>query len=209
MGIPPPFETLRNASFIICEFGVCEDSGSDVLRLYAGVAIAGSAVFCEEVAAEIREDLPVVREGIDICVGDAAVEVCVEVVEVFRVVGVYVARDIEVIGVGRVSDFCDRDGAGVSGGFATFVKDGDDFVDVLCAESVLVSVLEEASACVHHEDTFSGAGVFFVYDEDTGGDSGTVEKVGREADDACDETALDKVSADVRLFIAAEEDTVR
>jgi hypothetical protein len=47
-----------------------------------------------------REDLPVGAQGVDVAVGDAAVEVGVQVVQVLGLAGVDVARDVEVVVVG-------------------------------------------------------------------------------------------------------------
>jgi hypothetical protein len=52
-------------------------------------------------------------------------------------------------------------------------------------------------------------GVFLVDDDDAGGDAGTVEEVGGQADDALDVALADEIAADVGLGVAPEQDAVR
>ncbi len=57
-------------------------------------------------------------------------------------------------------------------------------MDVLFAQAVLVTVLDEALGGVDHEHTFAGGGVLLVEHENAGGDAGAVEEIGGQADDA-------------------------
>ncbi len=82
-------------------------------------------------------------------------------------------------------------------------------MDVLAAQAVLVAVLEEALARVDHEDAGAGVGVLLVDHHDAGRDAGAVEEVGRQADDALDQAALDEVPAYVGFPVAAEQHAVR
>ena len=52
-------------------------------------------------------------------------------------------------------------------------------MNVHVAQAVFGAVLEEAGAGVDDEDAFAGVGVFLVNDDDTGGDAGAVEEIGR------------------------------
>jgi hypothetical protein len=85
----------------------------------------------------------------------------------------------------------------------------DDFVDVLCTQAVLVAVLDEALAGVHHEDAFAARSAFLVQHDDAGGDAGAVEQVGRQADDALDEALFEEARADASLCPSAEQHAVR
>ena len=82
-------------------------------------------------------------------------------------------------------------------------------MDVLCAESVFVAVLEESVARVYHKDAVSDVCVLFINNEDTRWDTRPVEQIGRKTDDAFNIATADEFSTDVRLLVAAEEDTVR
>ena len=81
-------------------------------------------------------------------------------------------------------------------------------MDILRAQTILVSVLYEALACVDHENAGARVGVLLVNHHDAGRDAGAVEEVGRQADDALDQTALDQVFADAGFLVAPEQHTV-
>ena len=132
-----------------------------------------------------------------------------EVLEVFRLAGIDVARDVEVVVVGRIGDLGHRHHAGITRHFGLPVEHVDDEVNVLRAQAVLVSVLEEALARVDHEDAAAGVGVLLVEDQDAGGDAGAVEEVGGQADDPLDEAPEDEIPADGCLLVAAEQHAVR
>src|SRR5690606_17470790 len=85
----------------------------------------------------------------------------------------------------------------------------DNFVDVLGTEPVFRAVLHEALAGVDHEDAPARLRVFLVDDDDAGWDTGTIEQVRRQADDALDITLADKVAADFSFGVSAEQNTVR
>jgi hypothetical protein len=82
-------------------------------------------------------------------------------------------------------------------------------MQVHVAQPVLGAVLDESAAGVDHEDALAVVGVFLVDDDDAGRNAGAVEQVGRQADDALDQAALDQVLADHGLGIAAEQHAVR
>ena len=103
-------------------------------------------------------------ERVEVVVGDAAVQVCVEVVQILGLAGVDVARDVEVVVVGGAGDLVHRHHAGVTGQLGLLVEHVHDLVDVLRAQAVLVAVLEETLARVDHEDAGTGVGVLLVDD---------------------------------------------
>ena len=129
--------------------------------------------------------------------------------QVFRLAGVDVARDVQVVVVGRVGDRGQRNHARIARQLGPAVERVHDAVDVvLGAQAVLVAVLAEALARVDHEDALAGVGVFLVDDQDAGRDAGAVKKVGGQADNALDEAALDEILANIGLPVAAEQHPV-
>jgi hypothetical protein len=135
--------------------------------------------------------------------------VAVDVLQVLRLAAVDVARQVEVEVVLRVGDLVERHHARVARGVGLPGKGVDDAVDVLLAQAVLVTVLEEALAGVDHENAFARRGIFLVEHQDAGGNAGAEEEVGRQADDAFEDARADELLADDGLGIAAKQHTVR
>ena len=167
------------------------------------------AIALEQRLAQRREVLPPDAQCIDIAVGDTAVQVGVEVVQVLRLTGIDVARDVEVVVVDGVGDFGHRHHARVARQLGPSGEDVHDLVDVLRAEAVLGAVLEEAPARIDHEDPGACGGVFLVDDHDAGRDARAVEEVGGQADDSLDESTPDEIPAYIGLLVAAEQHPVR
>ena len=115
----------------------------------------------------------------------------VDVLQVFRLGAVDVAREVEVEVVLRVADLGQRHHARVALATSSCrVKASTILWMSWCAQAVLVAVLDEALGGVDHEDALAGVGVFLVEHDDAGGNAGAVEEVGRQADDALDVAAL-------------------
>ena len=96
----------------------------------------------EEGLSQLRANVPVPLQGIDIGAGDAALQVAFDVLDVLGLLAVDVAREIEVEIV--LLDLLDADHAGVFRDFEPPVEDIDDPVDVLGAEAVLGAVLHDS-----------------------------------------------------------------
>ena len=191
------------------ELGVGEDGGLDLGDGEGQGGIAGAGGFSKQSGAEAGHDLPVVAEGIEVTVGDAAAEMGVDVLEVFGLGAVDVAGEIEVEVVLEVGDFGDGHHAGVAGVAFILAGEGiDDFVDILLAEAVLGAVFFEAFGGIDHEDALAGGGVFLVEHEDAGGDAGAVKEIGGQADDRLEVAGADELLADDGLGIAPEEHAV-
>ena len=184
------------------------NSGLDGLFAHRKVEVAG-AVFFEQCLAQAGAYLPVALQGIDVSGGDAAAQVAVDILDVFGLLAVDVARDVEVEVV-LVFDFVQRHHAGVLWIVLQALVEGiDDFVDVLIPQAVFVAVLDETLAGVDHEDALAVMRILLVDDDDAGGDAGAVEQVGGQADDAFDVTLADQVAANIGLGAATEQHAVR
>ena len=205
-----PFGEAPGGGGIECgEFIMAEDGGLDVSSRDAQLAVAGAVGLLEQRRTHGGNDLPIRAERIDIVVGDAAAQMGADVLQVFRVAAVDVARQIEVVVVPAVGDFLDRDHACVAGDIALPDKGIDDAMDVLFAQTVLRAVFAKAFGGIDHEDVLARLRVFLVEHNDTGGNTGAVEQIRRQTDDGLDVAALDEISADHAFGIAAEQHTVR
>ncbi|MCY1423317.1 hypothetical protein D9M71_390260 [compost metagenome] len=69
-------------------------------------------------------------------------------------------------------------------------------------------MLDIAFGSVDHEHALTGGGVLLVQYQDAGRDAGTVEEVGRQADDALEDAGSHQLLPDDRLGVAPEEHTV-
>ena len=108
MSLAPRFKDGIDPLLVSVEFGMGEDGRFYLLGLHERIAVTGSTVAFKQGVAECGKDRPIGVECVDIGVGDAAVEVCVKVVEVFGFTRINIARDIEIIIVRGVGDFRDR-----------------------------------------------------------------------------------------------------
>ena len=106
------------------------------------------------------------------------------------------------------SAISERHHAGVARDVNLLGESIDDAMDVLLAQAVLVAVLNEALGGVDHEHALAAGGVLLVEHKDAGGDTGAVEEVGGQADDALEIAGADELLADHGLGIAAEEHAV-
>ena len=77
------------------ELGVLVDGGLDGRLVHGEIEVAG-AVVLEQGLPELRADVPVALERIDIGGGDAALQVALDVLEVLGLLAVDVARQVEV-----------------------------------------------------------------------------------------------------------------
>ena len=132
----------------------------------------------------------------------------VDVLKVFGLGAVDVARQVEVEVVLRVGNLGQRHHPGVARDVGLLGEGVDDAVDVLLAQAVLVAVLDEPLGGVDHEHALAGGGVLLVEHHDAGGDAGAVEEVGGQADDALEIAGANELLADRGLGIAAEENAM-
>ena len=181
-------------------------AGLDGLLGDCQIKVAGTIGF-EQGLPKLRANIPIRLQGIHVGAGNAALQMSLDVLNIFGLLAVDIARDVQVEFV--LLDFLDADHARVFGNLQPLVEDIDDLVDVHIAQAVLVAVLHVAAAGVDHEDALAGVGVFLVDDDDAGGNAGAVKQVGGQADDAFDVALADQVPADVGLGIAPKQNTVR
>ena len=84
VGLAPSLEDRGDPIPVGPEFFVSEDRRLDLLGLHTGLAVTFSAVTLEQCVPQRREHAPVGFEVVDVPVGNAAVQVGVEVMEVLR-----------------------------------------------------------------------------------------------------------------------------
>ena len=127
----------------------------------------------EERGFETRENAPVWFECIDVAVGNAAIQVGRDVLDVLRRLAVDVAWQVEVELI--FLDLRKAHQARVLGDVELPGKDIDDLVDVLSAQAVLGAVLHVATAGVDHEDALARVGVLLIDDDDAGAFAGALQ----------------------------------
>ena len=103
----------------------------------------------------------------------------VDVLQVFRLAAVDVARQVEIERVLRIGDLVERHPTGVTRLLDLLAEGIDDAVNIPLAQPILVAILDEALAGVDHENALARSGVFLVQHQDAGRDAGAVKQVGR------------------------------
>src|SRR3989442_1279036 len=93
--LPPCREVRVHASDKGGELGVLINGGLDGRLLHREVEIAGP-VSLEQYIAEVGADGPIRRESIYIALRDSALQVAFDVLEVFRLLAIDVAGQVEV-----------------------------------------------------------------------------------------------------------------
>jgi len=113
-----------------------------------------------------------------------------QVVQVFWLAVIDIARNVQVVMVPGIFDLIKRDQPRVTGNLDLPPKNIHNLFDILLAQAVLVAVLDESLAGIDHEDAMARAGTCFVDDDDAGGNARAIEEIGRQTDDAFDESSL-------------------
>ena len=130
-----------------------------------------------------------------------------DVLPVLGRLAVDVARQIEVELV--LLDLREGHHACIFRDIEPLVENIHDLVDVHAAQAVFGAVLHEATTGVDHEDALARLGILLVDDHDASGNTGAVEEVGGQADDALDVALAHKITANIRLGVAPEQHAVR
>ena len=133
----------------------------------------------------------------------------VNILHVLGVGAVYIPRDIQIIvifylyllvgnktGIPRVIG-------------DPLVKRSNYLVNILLPQTVLVAVLDKVTARVDHKYALALIRVGFVNYDNTGGNTRTVEKIGRQAYNAFDISPVNDRPSDGCLRISPEQNTVR
>src|SRR6267378_4211550 len=127
---------------------------------------------------------------------DAAAQVTVNVLQVFGLRAVDIARQVEVEVVLRIADLVHWHQSRITSHVRLFGEDVDDVVDVLLAEAVLGAVLSKSFGRVDQEHALPTGGVLLVEHHDAGGDASAVEEICGEADDPLEVTGADELPTD-------------
>ena len=82
-------------------------------------------------------------------------------------------------------------------------------MDILLPQAVLVAVLYIVPAGIDHKNAGALRSILFIYHQDTGRNSRSIEQVGGQSNNAFDITPVNDLFADVSLGIATEQHTMR
>ena len=102
-----------------------------------------------------------------------------DILNIFRFTAVDITRQVEVVVVFGIGNFVKRHHAGVTRNGGLLAKGIDNFMNVLLAQAVFVTVFDKALAGIDHKDAFAAGGVFFIQHQNTGGNAGAIKQVGR------------------------------
>lgn len=86
--LAPLLENTLDRFGISLEFIVSEDDGLDLRSFDSGVAVAVAVAPLEQCRTQGGENRPIGFKGVDVAVGDAAVQVRIEVVQVLQLAGI-------------------------------------------------------------------------------------------------------------------------
>ena len=162
----------------------------------------------KQLAFQAGEKHPILLHGIYICCGNTAMQMGINVLQIFRRRTVDITGDIQVILV-FLLDLIIGNKPGILGIVCDLlIECGDDFVDVPLTKAVLVAVLNEVMAGINHKDTLALGGISLIDDDNAGRDTGAIKQVGGQADDALDIALVNNSFADSRLRIATEQNTM-
>ncbi len=190
------------------KFGVGQRGGFHLGHglLQLGIAFAQGL---EQQVAQAGHHFPIGGQCVQVAVGDAARHVGLQVLNVFGLCAVDVARQVEVVGVFVAGNFIQRHHAGVACNVFELVKRIHNFVNVLFAQFVFVAVFDEAFAGVDHHHAFASVGVLLVEHQHAGRNARAIKQVGWQADDALENARSDELFTNHRLGIAPEQHPVR
>ena len=88
------------------------------------------------------------------------------------------------------------------------VESSNDFIDIPLTQAVLIAILHEVMAGIDHKDTSTLIRIFLVNDNDASRDTGAIEQIGRQTNDALDIACFDQILTNSSLCIATEQNTV-
>ena len=139
---------------------------------------------------------------------NAAVQVGVNVLQIFRPAVVDITGDVQVVIV-YVFYFVVRHKAGVFRvGCIGIDKGGDDFMDILLTQAVLVAVFDKALTRINHKKAFTLRSIFFVNNDNTGRNTRAEKQIWRQTDDTFDKTLIDNFFTNGSFRIAAKQYTM-
>src|SRR5947199_10813104 len=118
----------------------------------------------------------------------------VDVLKIFQLAAVDIARKIKIVVVPGVADLGDRHEARIARDFKLAGEGVDNAMNVLLPQTILRAVFAEPFGSINHEDAFPSAGVLLIKDNDASWNSSSEEEIRRQTDDTFGVTALNKVA---------------
>src|SRR6516164_2793615 len=128
----------------------------------------------------------------------------VDVLQILWLGAINVARQVEIEVVLSVTDLGKRNQAGVLLDFDLIVEGIHDLMDVLLPKTILIAVLQEALACINHENAFACGSILLVQHHNARRNASSIKEVRRKTDDALDVSSSNDFPSDIRFDIAAE-----
>ena len=152
---------------------------------------------------------PVLGEAIDVNRRDASMNVSIDILNIFRICGVNIASDVQVIPVflfnfvvwykTRILWICSY----------LLIKRRNDSIDITFTQTILVAVLNVPTTGINHKDALSVCSTLFIDHKHAGSYAGAVKQVCRKADDALNPMFLDNSLSDGSFCVSTEEDSMR
>ena len=159
------------------KLGMREDGRLDLCCIHAELAIARTLPGCEEFGFQGREDLPVVVECLDIAIGDTTQQMRSDIVQIFRLGTVDIARNIQIVRI--LLNLGHTDHTRILRQIELAIEHIHNLMYILVAQTILVAILHIAFTGIDHKDTRASRSILLVQDDNAGRDTGAVEEVGR------------------------------
>ena len=163
----------------------------------------------EQRGAHRGEHLPIRAKRIEVAFGNAATQMPIDVLQIFRRGRVDVPRKVEIKVVLRIGDLTEWHQSRVTRHFHLLREGIDDAVNILRAQAVLVAVFDEAFARVDHEHPRAGGRVLLVEHQNAGGNAGAVKQIRGQTDNAFQDARAHELFTNYPFRVATKEHTVR
>jgi len=162
---------------------VAEDGCLNLCDREPQLAVAGTVALIEQGGANVGKDISIRFQPyrvINVALGDAASQMTVDVLQVFRFAAVDIAREVEVVVVLEIGDLLKRHHTGVTRiTLIQALKGIDDAVNLLLAEPVFWAFLHKGLRRIDHEDSPTYSRVLLVEHDDARRNTCAVKKICR------------------------------
>lgn len=162
----------------------------------------------EQLFLQFWEQGPVFVHGIHICGRNASMEMGFNILQIFRGGTVNIPGDIQIVLVLDL-DFIVRNETSILGICGNLlVEGGHNLIDIPLPQTIFAAILHEVMAGIDHKDALALVSIRLVQNNNTGRDSGAVEQICRQADEALDIAFVDDGFSNGGFCIASEQNTM-